>query len=100
SWKQNSSSGQNRTDAAAFQLVYPGTGTLIMDGGNSQSAGVIYAPNANMELRGTQDWFGSVLAKTIWNHGDAKIHYDRRLSRDFWVAGMPMSGTFTWKRAS
>jgi len=100
SWKQNSTIAQSRLDASSFQLVYPGTGTLNLTGGNSQSAGVIYAPNASFELQGTQDWYGSVLAKKIWNHGNPKIHYDRRLSRDFWVAGTPMAGTFTWKRAS
>ncbi len=97
-WKQNSSVGVNKYDASALQIVYPGTGTINMDGGNSQSAATIYAPNANFILKGTQDLYGSVLAKTITNGGNASIHYDRRLSRDFYVAGLPLASTFSWKR--
>jgi hypothetical protein len=59
---------------------------------------VIYAPNANFILKGTQDFYGSILARTITNGGNASIHYDRRLGRDFWVTGNPMASTFSWKR--
>ncbi|HKT79311.1 MAG TPA: pilus assembly PilX N-terminal domain-containing protein [Vicinamibacterales bacterium] len=96
SWKQNSPS--NSYDASALQIVYGGTATLRMKGGNTQSAATIYAPNARFELYGTQDLYGSILAKTIENMGNASIHYDRRLQSDFWVAGHPMMGTFTWNR--
>ena len=95
-WKQNSPA--NSYDASALQIVYGGSGTVMMKGGNSQSAATIYAPNANFELLGTQDLYGSILAKTIDNVGTGNIHYDRRLSRDFYVAGHPMIGTFTWNR--
>jgi Tfp pilus assembly protein PilX len=96
SWKQNSPN--HNYDASALQIVYGGPATIAMEGGNSQSAVSIYAPNADFELQGTQDLFGSVLARTIENHGNANIHYDRRLGRDFYVAGQPMVGTFSWKR--
>ena len=96
SWKQNSPG--NSYDASALQIVYGGSATISMKGGNSQSAATIYAPNATFELQGTQDLFGSILAKTISNGGNASIHYDRRLSRDFYVAGHPMIGTFSWNR--
>jgi hypothetical protein len=96
SWKQNSPSSSY--DASALQIVYGGSATINMKGGNSQSAVTIYAPNADFELQGTQDLYGSVLARTIENHGNAGIHYDRRLASDFWVAGRPMVGTFTWRR--
>ncbi len=69
-----------------------------MKGGNSQSAATIYAPNADFTLQGTQDLYGSILARTITNGGNASIHYDRRLARDFYVAGHPMIGTFSWNR--
>jgi len=98
SWKQNKPSGHSY-DASALQIVYGGTAGIIMNGGNSQSAATIYAPNASFELKGTQDFFGSVLAKTVWDHGTNGIHYDRRLQHQFWVAGQPMMGTFTWQRA-
>jgi hypothetical protein len=94
-WKQNAAGAAAKYDAAALQIVYPGTGTISMVG-NPQSAATIYAPNANFALQGTADLFGSVLAKTISNGGNASIHYDRRLQRDFWVAGNPMLGSFTW----
>jgi Tfp pilus assembly protein PilX len=84
-------------DASMMQLVYGGTGNIEMTG-NSGAAAVIYAPNAGFTLRGTADLYGSVLAKRINNVGNANIHYDQRLKRDFWVAGNPLMGTFNWKR--
>ncbi len=98
SWKQNKPTGTNY-DASALQIVYGGTQPISMQGGNSQSAATIYAPNATFELKGTQDFFGSVLAKTVTDKGNNTIHYDRRLQRQFWVAGQPMMGTFSWQRA-
>jgi hypothetical protein len=98
-WKQNATTNAaNKYDASALQIVYGGTATINMDGGNSQSAAVIYAPNAAFVLKGTQDFYGSVLARTVTNGGNAGIHYDRRLSRDFSVAGNPMASRFSWKR--
>jgi hypothetical protein len=97
-WKQNATAAANKYDASALQIVYGGTGTIAMDGGNSQSAATIYAPNAALLFKGTQDLYGSILAKTIENEGNASIHYDRRLQKDFWVTGHAMSGTFTWKK--
>ena len=98
SWKQNSTSGHS-LDSSALQIVYDGTAAIHMKGGNSQSAAVVYAPNASFELQGTQDLYGSVLARTITNAGNANIHYDRRLKTDFYVKGHPMMGTFTWSRS-
>ena len=96
-WKQNAAGGRS-LDASALQIVYGGHAAIRMVGGNSQSAVAIYAPNASFELQGTQDLYGSILARTIYSHGTPAIHYDRRLGRDFWVAGHAMVGTFTWKR--
>jgi len=95
-WKQNAAT--TAFDASSFQIVYGGSANINMQGGNSQSAATVYAPNANFTMIGTQDFFGSILAKTIANGGNANIHYDRRLGRDYWVAGHPMIGSFTWKR--
>jgi len=30
--------------------------------------------------------------------GTSNIHYDRRLQRDFFIAGKPMARTFSWQR--
>ena len=84
-------------DAATLQIVYGGPSPISM-GGNDQAAAVIYAPNADFTLQGTADLYGSVLAKTVTNGGNPGIHYDRRLSRGFYVTGHPMAGSFTWKR--
>ena len=59
-----------------------------------------YAPNATVEFNGTADLYGSILGKTVTNGGNANIHYDPRLSHDFYVEGAQMLGTFTWKRPS
>jgi hypothetical protein len=98
SWKQNKPSGANY-DASALQIVYGGSQNIVMQGGNSQSGASIYAPSASFTLKGTQDLFGSILARTIVDQGNANIHYDRRLQRDFYVTGQPMLGTFSWLRA-
>ena len=98
SWKQNASvNAANKYDASAVQIVYGGPGTISLTG-NAQSAVTIYAPNAAFSLQGTPDLYGSVLAKTIMSAGNADIHYDRRLKRDFYVVGHPIMGTFNWKR--
>jgi hypothetical protein len=96
-WKQNAAGGRS-LDASALQIVYGGHAAISMTGGNSQSAVAIYAPNASFELQGTQDLYGSILARTIYSHGTPAIHYDRRLGGDFYVAGHAMVGTFSWKR--
>jgi hypothetical protein len=95
-WKQNAAT--TKYDASTVQIVYGGSGEIAMQGGNQQSAATVYAPNASFRLKGTQDWFGSILASTITNEGNASIHYDRRLTRDFYVVGHPMASTFSWKR--
>ena len=96
SWKQNSPA--TSYDASALQIAYGGSANISMTGGSSQSAAMIYAPNASFTLQGTQDLFGSILARTINNVGSGNIHYDRNLSISFFVVGQPMVGTFTWKR--
>jgi Tfp pilus assembly protein PilX len=84
-------------DASVMQIVYAGTGTINLRG-NDGSALTVYAPNAKVEFTGTADLYGSVLAKQMSNQGNADIHYDRRLSRDFYVAGNPLASSFSWKR--
>jgi Tfp pilus assembly protein PilX len=84
-------------DASMLQIVYGGTAEMKMTG-NSGAAATIYAPNALFTLSGTADIYGSVLANRINNTGNANIHYDRRLSHDFYVVGHPIMGTFNWKR--
>jgi hypothetical protein len=95
-WKQNSPSSSY--DASALQIVYGGYGSIAMQGGNTESAASIYAPNADFNLYGTQALYGSVLGRTVTVHGNANIHYDRNLQNEYWIVGQPMIGTFSWKR--
>jgi PilX N-terminal len=86
-------------DASMMQFIYAGAGNVTFRG-NSAAAATVYAPNANVTFDGTADLYGSVLGKTVTNGGNANIHYDRRLSHDFYIEGMQMLGTFNWKRTS
>lgn len=84
-------------DASMLQFLYGGTGNIVLTG-NSGAAATFYAPYANATVEGTADLYGALLAKRINMQGSGNIHYDRRLSRDFYVAGQPMPTTFSWKR--
>jgi Tfp pilus assembly protein PilX len=98
SFANNSScTGCSAYDASMMQFIYGGTGEIDFRGTPSAAA-TIYGPNATVNFNGTADLYGSMLGKTITNGGNANIHYDRRLSHDFYVEGVQMLGTFTWKR--
>ena len=84
-------------DATILQFVYSGTGTIKM-AGSSTSAASYYAPNAHGDLKGGSDLYGAIVTKTLTETGNMGLHYDRRLQQDFWISGMPMTGTFSWKR--
>jgi hypothetical protein len=84
-------------DASMLQFIYGGTGEVKL-AGHAAAAAVFYAPNAEVIFSGTSDLYGSILANRLRETGSGKIHYDRRLARDFYVAGHPMVGTFSWKR--
>jgi Tfp pilus assembly protein PilX len=84
-------------DASMLQFVYGGSGEIKL-AGHAAAAAVFYAPNSEVVFSGTSDLYGSILASRLRETGNGKIHYDRRLARDFYVAGHPMVGTFSWKR--
>src|SRR5262249_27516938 len=65
-------------DASMLQFIYAGTGNIAMKG-NSAAAATFYAPNAAATFTGTDDLFGSLLAKDKNETGTGNIHYDRRL---------------------
>ncbi len=85
-------------DASMLQFIYGGTGEVRLTG-NSGAAATFYAPNAQVQFSGMADLYGSILGKRINNIGSANIHYDRRLQHDFYIAGLPMASTFSWKRS-
>jgi hypothetical protein len=93
----SSCTGCSTFDASMLQFVYSGTGVLSFRG-TSSAAATFYAPNATVNFNGTADLYGSILGKTVTNGGNANIHYDRRLSHDFYVEGAPMLSAFSWKK--
>ena len=83
-------------DPSNFRILYAGTGELNLTG-NSITVSVVYAPAANASVEGNSDFYGSILAKYIHVEGGSRIHYDRRLSREFFGVGPRMMSAFTWK---
>jgi Tfp pilus assembly protein PilX len=84
-------------DAAAFQIQYAGTGTIKVSGGSNVAA-MIYAPNAEAQLSGGIDFYGSLVAATVADTGGASIHYDRHLAQEFFTVGSSMMSSFSWKK--
>jgi hypothetical protein len=84
-------------DPTTFQVMYAGTGSVKLNGGAHTTA-MVYAPNAAVSLNGGGDFYGSVVGATVDDMGGARIHYDRRLSSEFYVVGNAMMSSFTWKK--
>jgi len=83
-------------DPSLLRIHYAGTGTLKLTGGTTTSA-IVYAPLAHTLIAGGADYYGSVLSATVDVTGGAQIHYDRRLTRDFFTTGPQMMSAFTWR---
>jgi len=83
-------------DASVLQFVYGGTGSVDL-GGNSGAAAAFYMPNASVTLHGNVDLYGSVVANTFNDVGNASLYYDSKLAGSLFVPGNPVIGTFTWK---
>ena len=70
----------NTTSTASnFKVNTLTTCTYVRFRGNSELYGVIYAPNAAVDLSGTPDIYGSIVANTLDISGNAGIHYDEAL---------------------
>jgi hypothetical protein len=80
-----------------FQIMYAGTGAVALKG-NSQAAGLLYAPNASFSFTGGSSWYGAVVGKTMTDMGGAAIYYDRRLNNSAFTIGPYTLDTFTWKK--
>jgi hypothetical protein len=83
-------------DPAKLQFIYGGTGLVKVVGG-TDTAAIVYAPNAEGEIAGGADFYGSIVVNKIKATGGSAINYDRRLQRTIFTAGNPMMTTFTWK---
>jgi hypothetical protein len=80
-----------------FQILYGGTNQVTINGG-SQTAELIYAPNAPFRLNGGGHLYGAVIANQITDLGGGAIHYDRRLQVQFYSAGNYMLSSFNWAK--
>jgi hypothetical protein len=87
----------NSMSASAIQFLYGGNAGIKL-AGNGASAGVLFAPNAGVTISGNGDWFGSIIANTIANNGNASIHYDRRLAVDLFTVSNWTLDSFTWSK--
>jgi hypothetical protein len=84
-------------DPSMLQILYGGNGTIKLAGGTGSSA-TLYAPNAQAQLTGGSDFYGSVLAASVTVTGGTQIHYDRHLGQSFFTVGNYMLNSFTWKK--
>jgi len=84
-------------DPSNFQVLYAGTDTIKLNGG-SQTAAVVYAPDAHIQFDGNADFYGSVVGATVDDTGGMRIHYDRNLGGRFYTLGNPMMTSFSWSR--
>jgi hypothetical protein len=80
-----------------FQILYAGTNQVTVNGG-SQTATLIYAPNAPFKLNGGGSLYGSVIAGQVTDLGGGEIHYDRSLQRQFYQLGNYMLSAFNWQK--
>jgi len=76
------SRGAVENQGAPSQLVvlYPGTGAINLASGD-QTALVLYAPNADVTIDGSDSVSGAIIAATIRAQGGARIHFDRALTQ-------------------
>jgi Tfp pilus assembly protein PilX len=83
-------------DPSNFQITYGGTGTVKLTG-NTQSAALVYAPNATSLFTGGSDYYGAVITRQLSATGGVALHYDRQLQRSMLIKSNPMMSAFTWK---
>lgn len=80
-----------------FQILYAGTNQVTINGG-SQTASLIYAPNAPFKLNGGGNLYGAVVAGQVTDLGGGAIHYDRSLQKQFFQLGNYMLSAFNWEK--
>ncbi len=85
-------------DPSHFQILYAGTNQVYL-GGNSALTAMVYMPNAPVELRGTSDFYGAIVASTLDVSGNAPIHYDRHLAAAFYGISNAMLTSFSWNKS-
>jgi len=84
-------------DPTNFHILYGGTSTVSLSG-STDTALMLYAPLAPVDLTGGSHIYGSIVGNQVSENGGTHFHYDRRLKNDFLVAGAYMMSAFTWKK--
>ena len=79
-----------------LRFIYAGTANVQVAGGTNTAA-LLYAPNATGAFAGGADWYGAVIVKRLTATGGVSLHYDRRLQVTGVTAGNYMMSAFTWK---
>ncbi|MCD4786155.1 MAG: pilus assembly PilX N-terminal domain-containing protein [Candidatus Eremiobacteraeota bacterium] len=63
-------------------LIYGTQNCTTLDlTGNSEAYLGVYAPNAEINMRGNAELYGALVGETIWVHGHPDFHYDVALGR-------------------
>jgi hypothetical protein len=84
-------------DPTQLQFLYGGTGEVKITGG-TDTAALVYAPNASSALTGSStNFFGSIITSKVTATGGFNIHYDRRLGVTMLTPGNPTMTAFTWR---
>lgn len=92
SWLSNSSGVPSN-----LSINYSGTGGMPISG-SSGSYAVINAPNSPVTVSGSNDWYGSVIAKSVTASGGAKFHYDQALGSSSAGASSFHISWFNWNK--
>jgi hypothetical protein len=80
-----------------LQFVYGGDKNIKITGG-TDTAALIYAPNASASLSGAQtNFYGAIVTKYITATGGFDLFYDRNLMRSVMTGGRPTMTSFTWR---
>jgi hypothetical protein len=66
--------------------------------GGTQTAMLLYAPNASFKLNGGGNLYGSVISSQVNDLGGGAIHYDRELQTEFYQLGSFMLSSFNWQK--
>jgi hypothetical protein len=84
-------------DPTQLQFVYAGTGNIKITGG-SETAALVYAPNASGSFSGAStNFYGAVVTKYVTSTGGFSLFYDRRLQNTVMTGGPAMMTSFTWR---
>jgi hypothetical protein len=83
-------------DPTKLQFIYGGTKNIKVSGG-TDTAALVYAPNASGQLVGGSTFYGAIVTNTVTSTGGFNLYYDRRLRNSTLTAGNPTMTTFTWR---